>query len=115
MYTFLLVLYVIVAIVMSIVILLQSGKGGMGAIGGGSSTGSVFGGGGAEAFLNKLTTYLAIAFIGLSIILVKSTSKDKSTLAAKYANKGSKGAITKTIKKTENTNKKENKTKEDKK
>ena len=84
---------------MTIVILLQSGKGGMGAIGGGgTSTGSVFGGAGAGSFLNKLTAYLAIAFIGLSVVLVKSSSKEKSTLKAAYAGKSTKGAITEHLK-----------------
>ena len=87
MYTFLLIMYLVITIVMVVVILLQSGKGGMGAIGGGSSTGSVFGGSGSDMFLNKLTAWLALAFMVLSVVLVRFTSKDESSIAKKYANK----------------------------
>ena len=87
MYTFLLIMYLVITVVMVIVVLLQSGSGGMGAIGGGSSTGSVFGGSGSDMFLNKLTGWLALAFMILSIILVRFTSKDESSIAKKYAKK----------------------------
>lgn len=100
METFFQIIYVIVTIVMSIVILLQSGKGGMGAISGSSSTGSVFGGGGAGQFLNKLTAILATIFVVLAIVLVHFSTVKKSSLEGINAKKSS-ATTTETLKKDE--------------
>lgn len=60
------VLFVLVALVLSVVILLQEGKGG--------GLGSAFGGAAADAFgvkagtVNKFTAYLAAAFLGLALL-----------------------------------------------
>ena len=69
MYTFLLVLFVILSLLMVVVILLQAGKGqGLaGAIGGGMAGQSIFGGRGAGDFLSKATTYLAIGYMVLAL------------------------------------------------
>jgi len=70
----LLVVYLIVCVGLTIVILLQSSKGGglAGAFGGGGGMGAVFGGRGAATFLSRVTTGLAIAFLlvalGLSLV-----------------------------------------------
>jgi preprotein translocase subunit SecG len=73
MYTFLILVHVVICIVLTIVILLQSSKGGglAGVFGGGggSGMGAIFGGRGAASFLSKLTTVLAILFMGLSLLL----------------------------------------------
>ena len=64
MTTFITIIYVIVALVMVLSILLQSGKGGgLGsALGGGASQG-VFGGGGGADFMSKLTQGFAFTFM----------------------------------------------------
>lgn len=71
MYSFLLIIHVFVCIILTIVILLQSSKGGglAGVFGGGGGMGAVFGGRGAASFLSKLTTALAIIFMVISLIL----------------------------------------------
>ncbi|GAB4338713.1 MAG: hypothetical protein Kow0037_22940 [Calditrichia bacterium] len=71
MYTLLIFLFVIVAILMTIAILLQSSKGGglaasFGGMGGG---GSVFGPRGAANFLQKATTILAALYLVLCLII----------------------------------------------
>ena len=74
METLLVILYLIICVALTIVILLQSSKGGglAGAFGGGGGMGAVFGGRGAATFLSRVTTGLAIAFLvvalGLSLI-----------------------------------------------
>jgi len=67
--TFLTVLDIIVAIALTIVVIIQPSKeAGLGALGGNSQ---VFAGrsGGLEGLLDKMTTYLAVGFIVLSIII----------------------------------------------
>ena len=56
-------IYVPIAVVMVLIILLQSGKGGMGTALGGGASQSVFGGGGASQFMEKLTQGFAGAFM----------------------------------------------------
>jgi len=70
---FLLFLFVITCILLTVVILLQSGKGEGLASGvfGGTGMQSIFGGRGAATFLSKFTTWLAIAFIVLALLLAK--------------------------------------------
>lgn len=73
MFTFLIVIHVVVCAGLIIVVLMQSAKGDglAGAFGGGAFSGAVFGGRGAATFLSKATTVLAILFmiscIGLTI------------------------------------------------
>lgn len=64
MNTFITIIYVIVAFVMVLSILLQSGKGGgLGSALGGGASQSVFGGGGGVDFMSKLTQGFAFTFM----------------------------------------------------
>jgi len=71
MYTFLIILFVILSFLMIVVILLQAGKGkGLaGAISGGMAGQSIFGGRGAGDFLSKATTYIAAGYMALAIVI----------------------------------------------
>jgi len=71
MYTFLIILFILVSFTMVVVILLQAGKGqGLaGAIGGGAAGSSIFGGRGAADFLSKATTWLAVLYMGFAILI----------------------------------------------
>jgi preprotein translocase subunit SecG len=71
MHTFVLFFYIIVCFALTIVILLQSSKGGglAGAFGGGGGMGAVFGGRGAATFLSRVTTVLATAFMLIALAL----------------------------------------------
>lgn len=75
MYNLLLILFLIVCIIMTIAILLQSSKGGglAGAFGG-ASMGAVFGGRGAATFLSRLTTWLAVIYLLIALGLSKLQS-----------------------------------------
>ena len=66
-----LVFHVIVCLALIIVVLLQSSKGGglAGAFGGGGGGQTMFGGQETATFLSKATTYLAVAFMLLSLSL----------------------------------------------
>lgn len=67
----LIAIFVIVCIFLVLVILLQSGKGeGLGVTFGGSSQ-TVFGARGAADFLSRTTTYLAIGYLILALLLAK--------------------------------------------
>ncbi|MFQ5588675.1 MAG: preprotein translocase subunit SecG [Nitrospiria bacterium] len=69
MYTFILVIHVIVCLILIGVVLLQAGKGAeMGAAFGGSSQ-TIFGSRGAATFLSKLTVGAAIIFMVTSLSL----------------------------------------------
>ncbi len=73
MYIVLELFHLLVAIVLILVVLLQSGKGAdIGAAFGGGSSQTVFGGRGASTFLSKLTTACAVIFmltsLGLTIL-----------------------------------------------
>ena len=72
MIAFLVVLQVLVSILLTVVILMQSSKGGglaAGAFGGTGSMGAVFGGRGAGSFLSKATVVLASIFILTSVVM----------------------------------------------
>ena len=71
MYTFLVVMFILISFVMIVAILLQAGKGqGLaGAIGGGAGGSSVFGGRGAADFLSKATTCVAVLYMAFSIVI----------------------------------------------
>lgn len=71
MYTFVLVVHVIVAVTLVGLVLIQQGKGataGAG-FGGGGASGTVFGARGAASFLSKLTAGLAATFFVTSLAL----------------------------------------------
>ena len=61
-----LALHVAVCVIIVILVLLQSGKEGMGVIFGGGGT-SLFGGSGAGGILSKLTAFLAVVFVITSL------------------------------------------------
>ncbi len=82
MYTFLLVLFVILSILLAITILIQPGKGDMGLGSIGSGTQVLFGGSGGRSFFEKITWVMTALFIlgALGLALVKSKSKQTSSL-----------------------------------
>ena len=70
MYTFLIILFVLVCFTMVIVILLQAGKGqGLAGTFGGPGAGAVFGGRGAATFLSKATGILATIYLFLALLI----------------------------------------------
>jgi len=76
--TAILTLHVIVCVILVVLVLLQSGREGMGVIFGGGGN-SVFGNAGAGGILSKLTTFLAVIFICTSLgynIMTSSTNKE---------------------------------------
>lgn len=75
MVTGLIILHVVVSVLLTIVVLLQFGKGAeVGAMMGSTSSQAVFSAGGKGNFFTKLTTFLAIAFMANSIALTTITS-----------------------------------------
>ena len=88
MYTFLIILHVVVSILLIVVILMQSSKGGglSGTFGGAAST-AVFGGRGAGSFLSKVTVSLAFAFMVLAMVigLWGNVSEDNGSIVLKKA------------------------------
>ena len=70
MYTFFIVIHVLVAALLTLTILMQSSKGGglSGTFGGGGGS-ALFGGRGAATLLSKMTTGLAVAFMVISILI----------------------------------------------
>ena len=76
--TLILTLHIIVCVLLIILVLLQSGKEGMGVIFGGGNT-SVFGSGGAGGILAKLTTLMAVIFVITSLSYTYVTSSRPSS------------------------------------
>lgn len=66
METFVLTAHIVICVFLVILVLLQSGKEGMGVIFGGGSS-SLFGSSGAGGVLAKLTAFVAVAFIVTSL------------------------------------------------
>ncbi len=82
MFTFILVIHIIVSLVLMLVILLQDGKGGdlVSALGGGGSQ-TLFGSTGAASFLTKATIVLTIVFVLTSLSLaVLKTREQRSVI-----------------------------------
>ena len=69
MVQFLIVIHTIVSVVLIVVILMQSGQGGLNSMMGGVAN-SMLGSSGANNFITKLTTWLGITFIALSLLIV---------------------------------------------
>ncbi len=69
MYYAVLVLFVVVSLLLIGITLLQKGSGGMGAAFGSGMGQSVFGAGGMDTILTKITYWLGAAFLILAIIL----------------------------------------------
>jgi preprotein translocase subunit SecG len=87
MSTILTILHVLVCLFLMLTVLLQAGKGGgMGAaFGGGSSSGTVFGGSGAGNFLQKLTVASALIFVFTSMTLSYLASTSGSDSLKSYS------------------------------
>ncbi|NQZ81280.1 MAG: preprotein translocase subunit SecG [Colwellia sp.] len=81
MYQVLIVVYLIVALCLIGLVLIQQGKGAdMGASFGAGSSATIFGSSGSGNFLTKATTWLAIAFFAISLVLGNLTAnRIKST------------------------------------
>ncbi len=71
MYSLLIGIFAIVCVLLTFVILIQSGKGGglAGTFGGGDAMGSIFGGRGSAPFLTKATSILSTLFLLIALIL----------------------------------------------
>ncbi len=81
MYTLLLVIHLITCLLLIGVVLMQSGKGGLGsALGGGGET--FFGGRGAAPFLTRATTVLAVVFMITSLSLALISGKGRRATSA---------------------------------
>ena len=82
MQTLILTLHVVACLALIVLVLLQSGKEGMGVIFGGGNT-SLFGSTGAGGMLAKLTAFLAVLFIITSLsynVLTSSRKSDDSAI-----------------------------------
>jgi preprotein translocase subunit SecG len=81
LYEILIVIYLIVAIALIGFVLIQQGKGAdMGASFGAGSSATIFGSSGSGNFMTRATTWLAIAFFAISLVLGNLTaSKVKQT------------------------------------
>ena len=77
MVQFLIVIHTIVSVVFIVVILMQSGQGGLNSMMGGVAN-SMLGSSGANNFITKLTTWLGITFIALAL-LIGALSGDSQT------------------------------------
>lgn len=80
--TLVLTLHVVVCIILIGLVLLQSGKEGMGVIFGGGSS-SLFGGSGAGGILVKITAFLAVMFIITSLsynVMTSGSSTQQSVV-----------------------------------
>lgn len=76
LYEILIIVYLIVALCLIGLILIQQGKGAdMGASFGAGSSATIFGSSGSGNFMTRTTTYLAIAFFAISLILGNLTVK----------------------------------------
>lgn len=78
-----LTLHIVVCVILVLLVLLQSGKEGMGVIFGGGSS-SLFGSTGAGGILVKLTTFVAVIFLatslGYNILTSVKTTRDSTIL-----------------------------------
>lgn len=72
MRTFLTILFVIICIALSVIVLLQEGKSGLGSLAGGNNSETFWGknkGRSAEGTLGKITKILAVVFFLLALLL----------------------------------------------
>ena len=84
----LIILHVLVSIALIAIVLLQSGKGAeMGASFGASGSQSVFGAGGGNTFMSKLTTGAAIIFMLTSLTLAYRSSQPGTSSVMKGVQK----------------------------
>ena len=70
MQAFLIIIHTIVSVLLVAVILMQASQGGgLSGTFGSTTTSALLGGRGAGTFLSKLTTYLAVIFLGLAVVI----------------------------------------------
>ena len=70
MQAFLIVIHTIVSVLLVVVILMQASQGGgLSGTFGSNTTSALLGGRGAGTFLSKLTTYLAVVFLSLAMVI----------------------------------------------
>src|SRR5690554_2362252 len=80
MYEFLLIAYLVIALILIGFIMIQQGKGaGMGASFGAGASNTVFGSGGSSNFLTRTTAVLAVVFFVLSLVLGNLSSGNGDT------------------------------------
>ena len=80
---FLNIIYVLLAIAMIALILMQRGAGAQAGSGfGGGASGTVFGARGSANFLSKSTKWLAIVFFGMSLFMAWQATRDNRPVAA---------------------------------
>jgi preprotein translocase subunit SecG len=81
MSTFFLVLHIFTCVVLVFVVLIQSGKeGGIGVMGGGGSSQTIFGSSGGANFFTKFTSGTAAVFMITSIILTVTKGGKKASV-----------------------------------
>ena len=88
MIVFLIVLHTIVSILLISVVLMQASQGGgLSGTFGGQAASSILGGQGAGNVLSKITTWLAVVFIGLAILIsiLSDPNSDTSSSLVKKA------------------------------
>jgi len=67
---FLIIIHTIISLLLIVVILMQASQGGgLSGTFGSTATSAILGGRGAGTFLSKLTTYLAVIFLGLAVVI----------------------------------------------
>ncbi len=98
MIAILMFLFIMVCFGLILVILLQSSKGGglAGAFGGGGGAGAVFGGRGAGNFLTKMTSWLAVGFLGIALLLSflsRGSAESRSLVGREQQERGSVPAV----------------------
>ena len=70
MQAFLIVIHTIISVMLIVVILMQASQGGgLSGTFGSNATSALLGGRGAGTFLSKLTTYLAVIFLSLAVVI----------------------------------------------
>ena len=76
---FLITIHAIISVLLVSVVLMQASQGGglAGSIGG-QTTNAIFGGRSAATALSKITTYLAVAFMGLALLISLLGSPDSA-------------------------------------
>ena len=83
---FLIAVHAIISLLLILVVLMQASQGGglSGSIGG-QTTNTIFAGRGAATALSKLTTYLAVAFMGLALLISLVGSPSSSNIDSSAA------------------------------
>jgi len=78
-FAFFVTIHIVICVALILVVLLQAGKGGglAGAFGAGAAQ-TLFGGRGAATFLAKTTSWLAVAFMAMSILLAVLSSRGRT-------------------------------------